>query len=118
MWSEPKYEDNVIKGFEDKWDEIQDHWVRLENLRNTVRDTQLYKMLETFGHHFEEVYDEGRLAEGTAAFLSNAWQPIQARAVEHFREEKQREQLEKFGILFDDFKSQEPLYDIIIAHPS
>lgn len=88
------------------------------DLRDRVQDTRLSIMLTTFSDSFDDVYDEGRLAEGTAAFLSDKWKPIKDRAVRYFTERTQREQLEKLSTLLEDFKDQEPLYDIIIAHPS
>ncbi|KAF2818079.1 hypothetical protein CC86DRAFT_435328 [Ophiobolus disseminans] len=119
QWSSPEYEEEVITNFEKKWEEIQTYWFDMSINHDEAGGAPIQAMLDDFTQCLDEVYDNGSLAEGSAAYLMENWAPIQARAGSCQSSTSSAlflRRVEQFSSLLDDFKSQEPLYDEILAY--
>lgn len=61
QWLSPRYKDKIITSFEDKWIEVQTHWLDMEGICNEVEGTQICALLDRFNNCLEDVYDNGGL---------------------------------------------------------
>jgi hypothetical protein len=82
-------------------------------------NTQIRTAFKRFSEFFQHVYDNGMLRLGSAAFLSNEWKPVEARAIKCSQGTSSKafhQDVEAFGHLLADFNTTESLYDIILEH--
>jgi hypothetical protein len=119
QWASPEYEEKIIAGFEKSWEDIQRAWFSIDETRSEAGDTQLCTLLEEFSGYFNEVYEDGDLAEGSASFLFLRWYPVNERTEQCRKATPGKlvlRRLGTFSILLKDFKNKEPVYDAIRAY--
>jgi hypothetical protein len=119
QWSSPEYEQKIIADFEKSWEDIQVHWISMEEMRSQADDLQLCTLLERFSGYLDDVYDDGELAEGSASYLFKKWISVSARTEQCWVATPGTlflRRLGRFGHLLEGFKNKEPLYDVIRAY--
>jgi hypothetical protein len=115
-WS--SHEDVVVTCFEKQWETIQNHCIEMRHLRSQISNKPISVRFDQFTRLFEHVYDKGNLRLGSASFLFDKWELVEADAVKRLTgtsSEKFLESVKVLSGLLNDFKSMEPDYDAILA---
>lgn len=118
QWSSPEYEEEIITIFEEKWMEIQTHWLDMDGMHQ-AEGTQICAMLDQFNECLEESCDDGRLAQGSAALLLEVWKAFETRVEDFWTDASStlfRRRTRRFGGLLREFEDMEPLYDAIVEY--
>ncbi|KAF2105171.1 hypothetical protein BDV96DRAFT_655897 [Lophiotrema nucula] len=119
QWSSAEYENEIITGFEQKWMEIQTHWMKMNDMRSQIEDPQILILLDQFDDSLEEVYEDGSLAQGSASFLLEEWNAFEIRTEGCWADTSValfRRSMTRFGGRLRDFADMEPLYDAIVDY--